>query len=261
MTIPTPTSNGVAGLGAGSAPGIPDEATLGRLASEFFRLLPGSPEPSFDSLPTSLGAGSTPAPELSLAQSGPSIAPAPIAPDPVDPVGSGGAEFGVPEAYAAALPGVTPPQPPSQFADQAPLSPPGSPYYFLGEATPYSQSGAKPSVPENRVVAQSYGLPGEGELKSLLAEIAGGREPLATSIAIACSALHGFDPYAMFRRCPTETPTRAAKSSRASGVSSSGWLVWMTTKTAARRRSNGASAAMRRQATSSADENRSRAAA
>ena len=29
--------------------------------------------------------------------------------------------------------------------------------------------------------------------------------------------------------------------SRASGVSSSGWLVWMTTKTAARRRSNGAS--------------------
>jgi cysteine desulfurase/selenocysteine lyase len=181
MTIPTPTSNGVAGLGAGSAPGIPDEATLGRLASEFFRLLPGSPEPSFDSLPTSLGAGSTPAPELSLAQSGPSIAPAPIAPDPVDPVGSGGAEFGVPEAYAAALPGVTPPQPPSQFADQAPLSPPGSPYYFLGEATPYSQSGAKPSVPENRVVAQSFGLPGEGELKSLLAEIAGGREPLATA--------------------------------------------------------------------------------
>ena len=179
MTIPTPTSNGVAGLGAGSAPGIPDEATLGRLASEFFRLLPGSPEPSFDSLPTSLGAGSAPAPEPSLIQSGPSVAPVPITPDPVDPLGSGGAEFGVPEAYAAALPGVTPPQPPSQFAEQAPLSPPGSPYYFLGEASPYTQSGATPAKPENRVVAQSFGLPGEGELKSLLAEIAGGREPLA----------------------------------------------------------------------------------
>jgi len=178
MTIPTPTSNGVAGLGAGSAPGIPDEATLGRLASEFFRLLPGSPEPSFDSLPTSLGAGSAPAPEPSLIQSGPSVAPVPITPDPVDPLGSGGAEFGVPEAYAAALPGVTPPQPPSQFADQAPVSPPGSPYYFLGEASPYTQSGGTPAKPENRVVAQSFGLPGEGELKSLLAEIASDRQPV-----------------------------------------------------------------------------------
>lgn len=181
MTIPTPTSNGVAGLGAGSAPSIPDEATLGRLASEFFRRLPGTPEPSFDALPTSLGAGSAPAPEASLIQSGPSIAPVPVAPDPVDPLGSSGAEFGVPEAYAASLPSVTPPQPPSQFADHAPVSPPGSPYYFLGEASPYTQSGAKPSVPENRVVAQSFCLPGEGELKSLLAEIAGGREPLAAS--------------------------------------------------------------------------------
>lgn len=185
MNIPTPTSNGVEGLSAGSAPGIPDEATLGRLASEFFRRLPGAPEPSFDVLPTSLGAGSEvgkfAAPEPSLIQSGPSVAPVPIAPDPVDPLGSGGAEFGVPEAYAASLPSVTPPQPPSQFADQAPVSPPGSPYYFLGEASPYTQSGATPSKPENRVVAQSFGLPGEGELKSLLAEIAGGREPLATS--------------------------------------------------------------------------------
>jgi cysteine desulfurase/selenocysteine lyase len=179
MTIPTPTSNGVAGLGAGSAPGIPDEATLGRLASEFFRRLPGTPEPSFDALPTSLGAGSAPAPEPSLIQSGLSVAPVPITPDPVDPVGGGGSEFGVPEAYAASLPAITPPQPPNQFADQAPVSPPGSPYYFLGEASPYNQLGAKPSVPENRVVAQSFGLPGEGELKSLLAEIADGREPLA----------------------------------------------------------------------------------
>jgi cysteine desulfurase / selenocysteine lyase len=113
MTIPTPTSNGVARLSAGSAPanlpGLPDEATLGRLASEFFRLLPGAAEPSFDSLPTSLGAGSAPAPEPSLIQSGPSIAPVPVVPDPVDPQGSGGSEFGVPEAYAASLPSVTPP--------------------------------------------------------------------------------------------------------------------------------------------------------
>lgn len=187
MNIPTPTSNGVEGLSAGSAPaslpGFPDEATLGRLASEFFRRLPGAPEPSLNfaesAQPTSLVAGSAPAPEPSLIQSGPSVAPVPVAPDPVDPAGSGGAEFGVPEAYAAALPGVTPPQPPSQFSDQAPVSPPGSPYYFLGEASPYAQSGGTPARPENRVVAQPFGLPGEGELKSLLAEIASDRQPVA----------------------------------------------------------------------------------
>jgi cysteine desulfurase/selenocysteine lyase len=178
MNIPTPTSNGVEGLSAAAAPGLPDEATLGRLASEFFRLLPGSPEPSFNALPMSFGAGSAPAPEPSLIQSGPSVAPVPIAPNPVDPL-SGGAEFGVPEAYAASLPSVTPPQPPSAFGDALPVSPPGSPYYFLGEASPYTQSGGVPAKPENRVVAQPFGLPGEGELKALLAEIASDRRPVA----------------------------------------------------------------------------------
>ncbi|UCV21177.1 family 2A encapsulin nanocompartment cargo protein cysteine desulfurase [Ferribacterium limneticum] len=184
MNIPTPTSNGVEGLGGGLPSGLQDEATLGRLASEFFRLLPGSPEPSLNlaqpALPTSLGAGSAPAPEPSLIQSGPSVAPVPIAPDPINPVGGSGTEFGVPEAYAASLPGVSPPQQPSQFADQAPVSPPGSPYYFLGEAGPYTQSGGVPARPENRVVAQTFGLPGEGELKSLLAELAADRQPPAS---------------------------------------------------------------------------------
>lgn len=176
MTIPTPTSNGVEGLSGAAPSGLPDEATLGRLASEFFRRLPGAPEPSFDALPTSLGAGSAPAPELSLAQSGPSILPQPVAPDVVDPLGSGGGEFGVPEAYAASLPAVTPPQPPSAFSDALPVSPPASPYYFIGEASPYAQSGAVPAKPENRVVAQSFGLPGQGELLALLADIGNERK-------------------------------------------------------------------------------------
>ncbi|MBW7901707.1 MAG: SufS family cysteine desulfurase [Rhodocyclaceae bacterium] len=167
MTIPTPTSKGVAGLSGAPFPGIPDEATLGRLASEFFRALPGAPEPSFPSAP---------APELSLVQSGPSIAPAPapavVPPDRVDPVGGAGAELGVPEAYAAALPTVAPPQPPA-VADSAPVAVPGSPYYFIGEASPYTA----PAAPENRIVAQSFGLPGEGELRSLLDEIVVGRAP------------------------------------------------------------------------------------
>ena len=163
-------------MSGAAAPGLPDEATLGRLASAFFQALPGTAPPSFDALPTSLGAGSAPAPELSLAQSGPSILPQPVAPDVVDPLGSGGAGFGVPEAYAASLPSVTPPQPPSSFTEALPVSPPATPYYFLGESSAYSQSAAVPAKPENRVVAQSFGLPGEGELKALLADIAGERK-------------------------------------------------------------------------------------
>ncbi len=181
MIIQTLTSNGVEGLSGGAAPGIPDEATLGRLASEYLCALPKAALPSFADLPTSLGAGS--APELSLAQSGPSIAPVPIAPDPVDPVGSGGVEFGVPEAYAASLPSVTPLQASGALADSLPASPLGSPYYFLGEASPYTQAGSAPAKPENRVVAQSFGLPGEGELKALLAEIAGQRNVPETGSA------------------------------------------------------------------------------
>lgn len=175
MTIPTPTSKGLSGVTSGlagaPAPGLPDEATLGRLASEFFRALPGDALPSFD-LPVSLGAGSAPAPELSLAQSGPSVLPQPVAPDPVDP--AGGSEFGVPEAYAAAVPAVAPPQPPG--ADHLPVAVPSSPYYFIGEASPY-RSSASPKVPENRVVAQSFGLPGQGELLALLAGLGDDRKP------------------------------------------------------------------------------------
>ena len=157
MTIPTPTSNGVQGLSAGSAPRLPDEATLGRLASEFFRLLPGSPEPSFDSLPTSLGAGSAPAPDPNLASALPSIVPLPAAPDRVDPVGSAGGEFGVPEAYAAALPAVTPPpQPPVEG------SLPTSAYYFLGEASPYAQSGTAPAAPAASAVPERTDPVGSG---------------------------------------------------------------------------------------------------
>jgi cysteine desulfurase / selenocysteine lyase len=172
MTIPTPTSKGIEGLSGAPAPGIPDEATLAQLASAFFRALPSEALPAFD-LPTSLGAGSAPAPEPSLIQSAPNVTPVPMVPDSVDPVGGG--EFGVPEAYAASLPAITPPQPPSAFIDGLPVSPIASPYYFIGEASSYPQAAA-PKVPENRVVAQSFGLPGEGELHALLAQIAGERK-------------------------------------------------------------------------------------
>ncbi|ANQ83458.1 cysteine desulfurase [Azoarcus olearius] len=173
MTIPTPTSKGAEGLSGAPLPDLPDEATLGALASAFFRALPGAALPPADPVRAQVAS----APELSLAQGGSRLAPAPVASDPVDPVGGAGA-FGVPQAYAAALPQVAPPQVPAGVAEGLPLAVPGSPYYFIGEASPYLQAGAAPALPENRVVARSFGLPGEGELKALLAEIAAGR-PLA----------------------------------------------------------------------------------
>ncbi|MBS1161101.1 MAG: cysteine desulfurase, partial [Proteobacteria bacterium] len=214
MNIPTPTSNGVEGLSAGSAPGLPDEATLGRMASEFFRRLPGAPEPSLNSLPSSPNAGGAPAPlpplqggedgvsqstalrrpngltmqsqpsgwggdgfhrsDLSLGDA-PTLRPIPLPASPLKGEEGGLGQFGVPEAYAASLPSVTPPQPPSAFTESLPVSPPGSPYYFIGEASPYAQSGV-PAKPENRVVAQSFGLPGQGELLALLADIGNDRK-------------------------------------------------------------------------------------
>ena len=40
MTIPTPTSEGLAGLAGAVPAGLPDEVTLARLAGEFFAALP-----------------------------------------------------------------------------------------------------------------------------------------------------------------------------------------------------------------------------
>lgn len=191
MTIPTPTSNGVSGL-AGSPPpaglpaGLPDESLLSQLATEFFSLLPGQSAPV---------GGGRPAADLSLA-SGPSITPLPVAPDRVEPT-AGGAGLGVPEAYAAALPqaAIAPALPSAGVSEAAPGFLPSSPYYFLGEASPYTSQ----AVPENRVVAQSFGLPGEGELKSLLAEIAGGRPVPAASTAPSSSQFYflGSEPPAL----------------------------------------------------------------
>lgn len=179
MTTPTPTSNGVsgltaAGLTAGLPAGLPDESLLSQLATEFFSLLPGQSAPA---------GGSRPASDLNLA-SGPSITPLPVAPDPVEP-SSGGAGLGVPEAYAAALPqaAVAPALPSAGVSEAAPGFVPSSPYYFLGEASPYTSQAV--AAPENRVVAQSFGLPGESELKSLLAEIAGERAQVSAPQAKA----------------------------------------------------------------------------
>jgi cysteine desulfurase / selenocysteine lyase len=80
-------------------------------------------------------------------------------------------------AFFAALPGAPEPSLATLFASSG----------AAGHTVPALQSthsaaggGTLPlAAPENRVVPQSFGLPGEGELKALLNEIAGSRAPFA----------------------------------------------------------------------------------
>jgi len=162
MNTPTPTSNAITGLGGAPVPGLPDEATLARLASEFLRFLPGTaPTPSPQPLPAAM---QVPA------------AAEPLAPLPEQPTAGGGNAIGTPGKYAAALPDVTPPQ--AAAGSPLPASVPSSPYYFLGEASAYAPSEAA-ATRDDRVTAQSFGLPGEAELKQLLAVAIPGDHPEA----------------------------------------------------------------------------------
>ncbi|HEY0913821.1 MAG TPA: family 2A encapsulin nanocompartment cargo protein cysteine desulfurase [Solimonas sp.] len=69
----------------------------------------------------------------------------------------GGVSQGVPEAYAAGLPAAAPvPLPTDSALPAAPLSPPSTPYYFLGEASGWRSSAAPaplPTVPDFAVPA------------------------------------------------------------------------------------------------------------
>ncbi|MCK6395432.1 family 2A encapsulin nanocompartment cargo protein cysteine desulfurase [Zoogloea sp.] len=186
MTIPTPTSEGLAGLAGAVPAGVPDELSLARLAGEFFAALPtGLAGPLASRLP---GGASAPAPEIvPPGNVGPTLtAAAPVAPVRAEsvPIDHGAAAgrpgapaLGVPEAYAAALPTFSPP------ASAPPLAP-STPYYFLGEAGAVQSApqavGAAPTA-ENRVVPQSFGLPGEAELHQILAELGGDRRSAAAA--------------------------------------------------------------------------------
>lgn len=166
MTIPTPTSEGLAALSGAPPAGLPDVSVLAKIAGEFFAALPGGgsdvnlpfgPSQPVVTADPVIGSQRTPV----LAPTKPSAVPGAAA----DGSSAGGraGHPAVPEAYAAALPVVTPPQVSVG---------PSSPYYFLGEASA-QRAVPDPVVPEDRVSAQSFGLPGEAELRVLLASIAG----------------------------------------------------------------------------------------
>ena len=193
MTIPSSmsTSNslpGVSGLAApdGVPAGLPDEVTLARLAGEFFAALPGGfqvvPSAPPAGLPVSPRSSSQVAqtafspetPQLSAPGRSPELTAADQAEAPPSVRPSGNA-LGVPEAYAAALPQSNVPGPAGLggFGGSPTASAPTSPFYFLAESSNHTGSSDNPgklaaAPEENRITPQSYGLPGELELASLL---------------------------------------------------------------------------------------------
>jgi cysteine desulfurase / selenocysteine lyase len=186
----TPPTGIPSSLPSGPPAGLPDIASLAKMAGELFSALPGStastaaPGGVANGLPlglSHLGGPSQlatppqpPEPVLALGGRGPALAPAAQTqnglPDKVaqtaPATGSrGGSAQGVPEGYAASLPSIDLPQAPVQL----PATPPSSPYYFLGEQSAYPKPAADVNVPrEDRVTARSFGLPGEDELRVLL---------------------------------------------------------------------------------------------
>lgn len=178
---PVPAANGVDAMAAPMTNGLPDEVTLNRLANEFFAALPGN-IPAVQSQSVEPAAASELATANSLSKAEPHAVTGNVVPDTAQHAAAGtgrpgNAMLGIPEAFAAALPMVDAPTRAPSFSSSAPVTPPSSPFYFLGEASPY-QNFAKPELPDtaritnhDRIIAQSFGLPGTEELKALLATI------------------------------------------------------------------------------------------
>jgi cysteine desulfurase/selenocysteine lyase len=202
-------------------PGLPDVATLARLAGEFYATLPGAPVVGGVPLPSNLqppglslppgvagpsnlasvpfaalppGANLAPGSPQSAANfvaSAPSLVPHAVAPNGVPDHVFGAAPgydgragshvMGVPEAYAAAAP-LAHPSPPGGGAPA-----PAAPYYFIAE--PGAQAQGLPNVGDfalpaaDRVNAQSFGLPGAEALRALPA--GDSRAPSATHAPVA----------------------------------------------------------------------------
>jgi cysteine desulfurase/selenocysteine lyase len=160
MTTPTPTSD----LPGSSVPqGLPDEATLTRMASELFRAWGDT-----SAAPAGIGQAAAVEPtDAPISAGGMPASTAAVAAPPRTVT----SVPGLPTEYAAAVPQILTRSP--DLPSGTPFLP-SSPYYFLGESSAYPSLAA--SVPgqegqENRVAAQSFALPGEAELGGLLAEL------------------------------------------------------------------------------------------
>ncbi len=191
--------------GLSSAPSdLPDESSLMAMANAFFAALPGDKPALPESFPLTIPqtAPQPPEPVLALGLRAPALVPLATTqtgvPDSLEQSApgagrAGGGALGVPEAYAASLPqSATPDFPATPFG-----TPPSSPFYFLGEASSYPSSAPLnidlPS--EDRVTAQSFGLPGTDTLKGLLGGIdAGGAKEPSAAVVPSADGFYFLDP-------------------------------------------------------------------
>ncbi|HEX5361898.1 MAG TPA: family 2A encapsulin nanocompartment cargo protein cysteine desulfurase [Fluviicoccus sp.] len=206
MTTPTPTSNnGVQGISAPDA-GLPDLQTLNRLAGEFFAQLPGLSQPLGSvpqgQQPAGIGSVGNPVPT----EAPPRISAAPR-PEPegrtpdLAPTQTGGRGHTTPVAYAAALPTVS-------AGSGVPDS--GSPFYFLTEAgAARSNPSALPGI-DDRITAESFGLPGAEALRALLSTPSHSRTPAPAISAASHSGNHFYFLDSLNSPPPTRTSATSA---------------------------------------------------
>src|ERR1700733_15268554 len=205
MTTPTPISEGGR---AQTASGTLDEATLARLANEFFAALPGAGASTVPGI-AALGRGdiASPAPTPTAVQSAPrepsGAAPAASTLASGSPALPGVSSPSVPSDYAAALPRLEGLSEPLGFA---PLAVPTHPYYFLAESSAYPSalgplpaahapvSALPPRSGENLLPA-TLGYPGEEQLHGLLADLTDSRRPSEPQSApIQSAGFYFLDP-------------------------------------------------------------------
>ena len=188
--VPAGLSNPLPGSNASA--GLLDEATLMRMANQFFSLLPGSAAPDVNT--------ATP-----LARPEPTPTATPAAPTQLNvtsehastDVGAGNTSaptdglFDIPSLFAPALPRLDPSDVglnTNGLSNKAPVSVPSSPYYFVGETVAHTASAKSlpgqgvPSFnqpdlhqrnlqqPSGLSAPQIPGIPNESDLQQLLAD-------------------------------------------------------------------------------------------
>jgi cysteine desulfurase/selenocysteine lyase len=211
MTTPTAISDGRL-----------DEAALAALANQFFAALPGSESglgavrglsagPAQAAIPTAPAPGAsaraitpaTPGSAEAAARSDEPPAPGTGATAaPAVPSGAPG-----PGPYAAALPRVGSP---IERTPAVPVGAPGHPYYFLAESSALASPPAAlaPAVPEAATAgsapleAQPFALPGEAQLRDLLASMAEPALPAAGAPATSPRSSHFYFLDAARERAP-----------------------------------------------------------
>src|ERR1700722_885168 len=187
MTTPTPISE----VASAQSAGWPDEATLARLANEFFAALPGADKPATPGIER-LGHG-----ELASAQSSPgtvrsgpgqqsSATPGLTTAAPLTDAERGG--------FAAAIPRL---DPPTELPGAMPVAMPTHPYYFLAESSTFQSAPTQLPAFDDHLLKQIPGLPSDTALQALLAQLADvgrKRKPRSAQSDAPHSHLYFLDP-------------------------------------------------------------------